>query len=73
MKRYCGNGLCAALIWMAIAVGGTVYGQTVTRQAAMQLEQQGKNAEAEQAWRSIAKANPRNAEAFAHIGLLEAR
>jgi tetratricopeptide (TPR) repeat protein len=39
----------------------------------MQLEQQGKNAEAEQAWRSIAKANPRNAEAYAHMGLLEAR
>ena len=73
MKGFCGSGLRSVLIWMSIAVCGTMYGQTVTRQTAMQLEQQGKNAEAEQAWRSIAKANPRNAEAYAHMGLLEAR
>jgi tetratricopeptide (TPR) repeat protein len=73
VKGFHGNRLRTALIWMAIAAGCTAYGQTGTRQAAMQLEQQGKNAEAEQAWRGIAKANPRNAEAYAHIGLLEAR
>jgi tetratricopeptide (TPR) repeat protein len=37
------------------------------------LEQQGKIAEAEQIWKSIADANPASPEAFAHIGLLESR
>jgi len=43
------------------------------RQAAIALEQQGRLPEAEQAWRAIARANPRNAEAYAHLGLLAAR
>ena len=40
---------------------------------AMALEKQGLNAEAEQIWNGIAKADPRDAEALAHLGLLEAR
>ena len=43
------------------------------RLKAMSLEQQGQNAEAEEIWGAIAKADARNAEALAHIGLLEAR
>jgi tetratricopeptide (TPR) repeat protein len=43
------------------------------RARAMALEQKGLNAEAEQIWDSIAKANPRDAEALAHLGLIEAR
>jgi len=43
------------------------------RQAAIALEQQGRLPEAEQAWRAIAQSNPRNAEAYAHLGLLAAR
>jgi tetratricopeptide (TPR) repeat protein len=43
------------------------------RQAALTLEQQGDNAGSEAAWRSILKAHPANAEAYAHLGLLEAR
>lgn len=39
----------------------------------MALEQQGLNAEAEQAWAAVVKADRQNAEALAHIGLLEAR
>ena len=39
----------------------------------MELEQQGRNAEAEQAWQNIARSNPKSAEAFAHLGLIEAR
>ncbi len=39
----------------------------------MALEQQGRNAEAEQVWQGIAQAQPHDAEAFAHLGLLEAR
>lgn len=43
------------------------------RANAIALEQRGDNAAAEQAWQSLAKADPANAEAFAHLGLLEAR
>ncbi len=43
------------------------------RSRAMALEQKGLNAEAEQIWSGIADADPQNAEALAHLGLLEAR
>ena len=43
------------------------------RMRAMALEKEGLNAEAEQIWDGIAKTNPRDAEALAHLGLLEAR
>ena len=43
------------------------------RQAALALEQQGKNAEAEVAWRAILKVHPTGSEPYAHLGLLEAR
>lgn len=43
------------------------------RQVALAFEQQGRTDEAENAWKSIAARDPRNAEAFAHLGLLEAR
>jgi tetratricopeptide (TPR) repeat protein len=43
------------------------------RQTALTLEQQGKNAEAEAAWRLYLKAYPSNPEPYAHLGLLEAR
>lgn len=69
-------------IWMAAAIAFIAWsaycaGQAAAsnggRQEAIALEQQGKNAEAEVAWRSYLKAHPSNAEACAHIGLLEAR
>ena len=43
------------------------------RDTAFALEQQGKFSEAEIAWRSILSAHPSNAEAYAHLGFLEAR
>jgi len=43
------------------------------RQTALALEQQGKNVEAEAAWRLYLKAHPSNPEPYAHLGLLEAR
>jgi tetratricopeptide (TPR) repeat protein len=43
------------------------------RQTAITLEQKGNPQEAEKAWRAIIKTNPRNAEAYAHLGLLAAR
>ena len=43
------------------------------RQAVFALEQQGKNAEAEAIWRAVLKEHPGDAEAYAHLGFLEAR
>jgi tetratricopeptide (TPR) repeat protein len=43
------------------------------RLKAMTLEQKGQNSEAEEIWGAIAKADARDAEALAHLGLIEAR
>lgn len=43
------------------------------RATANELEQQGRNDEAEAAWRAFLKSHPDNAETYAHLGLLEAR
>ena len=68
------------LIWtmMLAMVAGHCVGQTAAppdqqRQAALALEQQGENVEAEAAWRTYLKAHPSSSEAYAHLGLLEAR
>jgi tetratricopeptide (TPR) repeat protein len=44
-----------------------------SRQQALTLEQQGKNVDAESAWRVYLKAHPTSPEPYAHLGLLEAR
>lgn len=41
-------------------------------QRALTLEQEGKLTEAEAAWQGVVKLEPRNGQAFAHIGLIEA-
>jgi tetratricopeptide (TPR) repeat protein len=43
------------------------------RQSALAFEQEGKVAEAEAGWRSLLSSQPNNAEAYAHLGLIEAR
>lgn len=43
------------------------------RTTAIEFEQQGRNDEAGAAWRAFLKSHPDNAEAYAHLGLLEAR
>ena len=43
------------------------------RQSALALEEEGKVAEAEAGWRSLLSSQPNDAEAYAHLGLLEAR
>ena len=48
-------------------IGNSARGQ------ALALEQQGRNADAETAWRAVLSAHPSSAEAYAHLGLLEAR
>ena len=47
--------------------------QGANRTNALAFEQQGRNADAEQEWQAVLKGDPMNAEAFAHLGLLEAR
>ncbi|MGA8089416.1 MAG: tetratricopeptide repeat protein [Terracidiphilus sp.] len=66
---------CAIAVGLltASALMGQQEDRASTRQRAMALEQSGQNAEAEQVWNGIAKADPQNAEALAHLGLLEAR
>ncbi len=54
-------------------VGQTAMAPDQQQQAALALEQQGNNVEAEAAWRAYLKAHPSSPEAYAHLGLLEAR
>jgi tetratricopeptide (TPR) repeat protein len=66
--------VCALAIALAVIPSATgQQGQASTPSQALALEQKGQNAEAEQAWLSVLDADPRNAEALAHLGLLKAR
>src|ERR1700761_9029430 len=62
-------------VWFSllILIAATAAIAQEARQKAFALEAQGQNADAEQIWQGIATADPKNAEAFAHMGLLEAR
>ena len=73
MKRQGHTWLLVGALWSVISGTAILLAQGGARQSALALEQQGRNAEAEQAWQSLAQGNPQNAEAFAHLGLLEAR
>ncbi len=75
MKAAVRQGLLGvALLWIAMASGMAqkppAPGQQ--RERALALEQQKQYARAEAAWRAVLQANPNDAEADAHIGLLEA-
>jgi tetratricopeptide (TPR) repeat protein len=69
--------LAQAAAWMLLlAFAGWLHpaaAQNDPRAAAFALEQEGKTAEAEVAWRKLAVESPSNPEPLAHIGLLEAR
>jgi tetratricopeptide (TPR) repeat protein len=65
--------LVAALLTLIPVLIAQEQDQNNPRTKALTLEQQGQNAEAETAWIDIAKADPANAEALAHLGLREAR
>jgi Flp pilus assembly protein TadD len=64
--------VAVALMVMPVLVGQQEDPARI-RIRAMALERQGLTAEAEVIWGNIAKADPRDAEALAHLGLLEAR
>lgn len=61
------------IVGAAAAVGQAVSTHGSQRLAALALEEQGRTEDAETVWQAIAKANPSDAEAYAHLGLLQAR
>jgi len=67
--------LCVCLAAVPAMGHAQAGGQTAdsSRQAAMAFEQQGNFPDAETAWHTVLKAHPSSAEAYAHLGLLEAR
>jgi tetratricopeptide (TPR) repeat protein len=78
VKHVAPRGSALAILMMLAMAAAICLGQTAAdadsqRQTAIALEQEGKNAEAEAAWRAFLKVQPTNAEAYAHLGLLEAR
>ena len=66
-------GIGCALAAAAACAGQTTAASDDPRRTALALEQQGRNQEAEAAWRAILKDHPSSAESYAHIGLMEAR
>jgi tetratricopeptide (TPR) repeat protein len=77
VKRVVSPGISLTLMILALA-GVYCPAQTAAtannqRQTAVALEQEGRNAEAEAAWQAMLKTQPANAEAYAHLGFLEAR
>jgi tetratricopeptide (TPR) repeat protein len=76
VKRFARHGvvLAATLAMVSAAcLSQTAPAVTDPGETAYALEQQGKNAEAEAAWRAVLKVHPSSAEAYAHLGFLEAR
>ena len=76
-KRSYPKPISASIVAVALAVMPFLMGQeedrAQTRSRAMVLEKDGQNAEAERIWEGMIKGDPRDAEALAHLGLLEAR
>lgn len=66
-------GLSAALAIVAVGSPSQACGQEDPTQAAMALERQGKIADAEAAWKALAKQYPARPEPLAELGLLEAK
>ena len=76
MKRVVAPGAALALMMAmtaAMCMGQEASAADHQRQAAIALEQEGKNAEAEAAWRALLRVQPTNPEVYAHLGFLEAR
>ena len=65
----------AGLALVLLAICANSHGQTAAdlRQKAVTLEQAGNAAEAADMWKAFLKAQPANAEAYAHLGFLEAQ
>ena len=75
LDRFARWKVLALSLATATCVSPCLSGQATvdTSQTAAALEQEGDVSGAETAWRDVLKTHPRNAEAYAHLGLLEAR
>ncbi len=73
MRRIPGCRLAGSLVLAFAACNLNAWPQTAPEQTAALLEQQGKTAEAEEAWRALSKTHPADPVPFAHLGLIEAR
>jgi tetratricopeptide (TPR) repeat protein len=73
VRRFSLESLVLALSMAVSCQCQTANGSDKERDTALALEQQGKNAEAEKAWRAYLKDHPSKPEPYAHLGLLEAR
>jgi tetratricopeptide (TPR) repeat protein len=77
LKRVALLGIAMTLTILAPPAGRCLREETAAadnqRQTAIALEQQGRNAESEAAWRALLQIQPENSEAYAHLGFLEAR
>ncbi|HZP04826.1 MAG TPA: tetratricopeptide repeat protein [Terracidiphilus sp.] len=62
-----------ALAIVAVPSRAQTPSSTQQRETAIELEQNGQIVEAEAAWHSILRVHPNDAEAYAHLGLMEAR
>ncbi len=69
------SAVCILAVALVVTpfLAGQKEDEAALRVKAIGLEQQGLNIEAEQIWNGIVLSNPQNAEALAHLGLLEAR
>jgi tetratricopeptide (TPR) repeat protein len=66
--------LAAVVLAAAVVPSGAQSSPTDQQRAkALQLEENGQLAEAEAAWRSALQVHPNDADAYAHLGLLESR
>ena len=63
----------ASLLVSAVCIGQPTAAPATLRQNALTFEQAGNSNEAEAAWKSFLAIEPKSAEAYAHLGLLEAR
>src|SRR5580704_3336834 len=78
VKRFMPLGSALMLMMLlpmaaAIGLGQSAATADDQRQTAVALEQEGRSAEAEAAWRAFLKIQPASSEAYAHLGFLEAR
>src|SRR5439155_23500598 len=65
----------AAVVMVAAVVQSSAQTPSIKQQraTALQLEENGQIVEAEAAWHAVLSVHPSDAEAYAHLGLLEAR
>ena len=64
--------IVACISPFGLAQSGTSPSRNTAIQSALTFEQQGKYPEAAAAWKAVLKAQPKNGQAYAHLGLIEA-